>query len=362
MYSALGVVAALLESTSLTCILPTILEILSAALVPFYTKVSDVVGRAQALTFALVFYLIGYTSNTFCNLGQIAYGIGSTGMLTLTQVLIAFTTLLIDRGIMFALWDMPAVAIVFISQVLTDPLTIAEGANWRNVYIYHHCLDFRLGRHCALNTPLIIGIFVSGIIALGLLIFWEIKYTTKPIMPMRIWANRTCFGGLIAYYTLYLVVSRDITFGRAFLLERGYQVAYPIFELLTGLMMKRFNTCRPFIWIGITIGLGLMIVARPTSSDAFVVISQIIAGGAAGMANLAASGIVTEAVDKSDVSTVFGLTKHIKSGEYDEYRAMNAPLDYIQNLGPEVKGQLIEAYADSQMLMLIIAMSMAVIV
>lgn len=95
MYNCLPYVTNLLQATSLASVLPTILQILSAALVPFYTKVSDVFGRAQSLTFAMVFYIVGYiiqgTTKSFLQLalGQIFYGIGSTGMLTLTQVLIA---------------------------------------------------------------------------------------------------------------------------------------------------------------------------------------------------------------------------------------------------------------------------------
>jgi MFS family permease len=95
MYNCLPHIMNVFQATSLTSILPTILQILSAALVPFYTKVSDVFGRAQSLTIAMVFYCVGYiiqgTSNSFLQfaLGQISYGIGSTGMLTLTQVLIA---------------------------------------------------------------------------------------------------------------------------------------------------------------------------------------------------------------------------------------------------------------------------------
>lgn len=53
------------------------------------------------------------------------------------------------------------------------------------------------------------------------------------------------------------------------------------------------------------------------------------------------------------------LAKHITS-PYDERRAMNDPLKYIPNLDLITKGQLVEAYADSQMLMLIIAMCLAV--
>lgn len=100
MYNCIGNITGIFKASSLASVLPTILQILSAALVPFYTKVSDVTGRAEALTFAMFFYLVGYTiqgtSNSFLQfaLGQIAYGIGSTGMATLTQVLIAGTSFL----------------------------------------------------------------------------------------------------------------------------------------------------------------------------------------------------------------------------------------------------------------------------
>ncbi|KAG9327279.1 hypothetical protein KVV02_007055 [Mortierella alpina] len=471
MYNCVGFITAFFKVTSLASILPTILQILSAALVPFYTKVSDVVGRAESLTFAMIFYLIGYTIQGTANgftqfaLGQIFYGIGSTGMLTLTQVLIADTTSLLNRGIMFALWDMPSAINIFTTQALTDPLTVGEGANWRNVYIIIGVLSFvgavailvplwylqkkverkmantnvkverrsigwLLHEYDAVGAVLItlglsltllpmilartyegnwkngkiLGMFISGVVSLALLVLWEVRFTDKPIMPMRIWANRTCFGGLVVmffmtvmaamnwqYYTLYLVVSRDLTYGQALLLERGYQVAYLVFQVLTALAMKRFNTCRPFIWVGIvvhTAGIGMMIPARlPTSSDALVVISQTIVGAAGGMANIAASVVVTGVVERKDVATVIGVTqilgsfgsafggalsggiwtqylptrlaKHI-TGPYDEVLAMNDPLTYIAGLEPITKGQLIDAYADSQMLMSIISMCLAI--
>ncbi len=97
MYSTIGFVSAVFQSSAIGAVLPIILEIISAALVPFYTKISDVIGRSQALTIAAVWYLIGYavegTSNSFLQLalGQIAYGIGSTGLMTLAQVLMAGT-------------------------------------------------------------------------------------------------------------------------------------------------------------------------------------------------------------------------------------------------------------------------------
>ncbi|KAG0332807.1 hypothetical protein BG004_001092 [Podila humilis] len=474
MYNCIGNITNWFTATSLGSILPTILQILSAALVPFYTKVSDVIGRAQALTFAMFFYLVGYTIQgtaysfvQFC-VGQIAYGIGTTGMSTLTQVLIADTTPLINRGIVFALWDLPSGVMIFVTNPLTNPLsnlTENPDLNWRNVYLivglvalvgaiavltplWHlqirgerkfkangntiprrsvrwllHEFDtvgallITLGMSLTLlpmilarsydgnwSNPKILAMFICGVISLFLLVVWEVKFTDRPIMSMKIWSNRTAFGGLVVgfvmtvmaamnwqYYTVYLVVSREIDFQAALLLERGYQLAYLIFQLITALLMKRFNRLRPFIWVGIvvhTVGIGLMIPARhPTSSDFFVVITQTIVGAAGGMAAIASSVAVTGVVAKKDFATVIGATQLMGSfgsafgaalaggvwtqylpgrlnmhvtGEYDQNLAMNAPVTYIPTLDAVTKSQIITAYSDSQKLMSIISCCFAV--
>ncbi|KAG0012363.1 hypothetical protein BGZ81_001638 [Podila clonocystis] len=472
-YGALSYVTAYFTVTSLGSILPTILQILRAALVPFFIKVSDVVGRAESVSIAMLLYLIGLiiqgASKSFVQVavGQIFYGMGSTGVLVLTQVVIADTTRLIDRGIMFALWDMPGIASIFMAQALQDPLTLPKGDEprdkWRRAFLvtglvsvvgaaallvplWHlqwkakrdknrrferRSIRWLLHEFDAVGAVLltagmsltllpmilansyagnwrngkILGMVCSGIVFIVLLVIWEAKYTDRPIMSMKIWRNRTAFGALVIglvfsimssvnyqYLTLYLVVSRNLTYGDAMLLERGYPIVWTILQLITALLMKRFNTCRPFVWIGIfihVIGVGLMIPARvPTASDAFVVISQAIAGGGAGIANIASTVAVTGIVDKKDVATVLGaqqvlssigyaiggalaggvwtqylpkqLAKHITSS-YDEYLALNDPLKYIPSLDPVKKGQLVEAYADSQMLMSIITCCLAII-
>lgn len=167
------------------------------------------------------------------------------------------TTRLINRGILFALWDLSSAVNIFTTQPLTDPLTIGPGANWRNVYLIVGLLAFvgaiailvplwyvqkkthnegqrterrsirwLLHEYDAVGALLItagmsltlipmilartyegnwkngkiLGMFISGVICLALLAFWEIKYTDRPIMPMRIWMNRTCFGGLVVNF------------------------------------------------------------------------------------------------------------------------------------------------------------------
>ncbi|KAF9432926.1 hypothetical protein BGZ76_010133 [Entomortierella beljakovae] len=377
------------------------------------------------------------------------------------------TTYLIDRGLMFAMWDMPTIASIFLAQALTDPLTLPkEGQRedkWRNAYILMGVLSlvgatvllvplWHLQRKAERESagrferrtfgwllrefdvvgallltasmsltllpmilartvegnwgnPMILGTVIAGVVSFFLLIIWEAKFTTKPIMSTKMWKDRTTFGGLIVtlvfaimssvnyqYFTLYLVISRGLTNGEALLLERGYPLAWLVFQLFTALLMKRFNYCRVFVWIGVfvnVIGVGLMIPARlPTSSDAFVVISQAIAGAGAGIANVASNVAFTAVVDKKDVASVIGAAQILASlgyafggalaggiwtqylpkrldeyitGPYDQKLAMNDPLTYIPSLDPITKGQLIDAYSDSQKLMSIITCCFAII-
>ncbi|KAF9088740.1 hypothetical protein BGX27_002650 [Mortierella sp. AM989] len=194
------------------------------------------------------------------------------------------------------------------------------------------------------------------------------------------------------YLTLYMVVTRNITYGQSFMLVRGFQMAWLVFQVLAGYLMKRYNVARILIWVGVVvyvIGVGLMIPARaPSASDAFVVISQSIAGAGGGMAHIAASVLITGVVHRNDVATVIGATQILVSfgsamgnalaggiwtqylptrlrihitGEYDENLAMNDPLKYIPNLDPVTKAQLIEAYGDAQKFMSIICCAVAVL-
>ncbi|KAG0230129.1 hypothetical protein BGW42_001154 [Actinomortierella wolfii] len=472
-YGILGYVTGFFTVSSLGSILPTILQILQAALVPFYVKICDVVGRAESITVAMLFYLIGFTiqgsAKSFVELavGQIFYGMGSTGVLSLTQVLIADTTLLIDRGIMFAMWDLPGIASIFAANALIDPLTLPKENEredkWRMGFLAMGlisvcgalCLllplwylqlkgkrakgrkvqrrSFRWFLHefdvvgailitAAMSLTLlplilaksyegnwkngkILGMICSGVVFTILLVIWEAKFTDRPIMSMRIWTNRTAFGALVItfvlatmssvnyqYFTLYLVIARNLTFGNALLLERGYPVVWIIAQLGTAVLMKRFKVCRLFVWVGLVIhvlGTALMIPARlPESSAAFVVISQAVAGAGAGIATVASTISMQGVVSKDEVATVIGaqqilsaigygvggalaggvwtqylpgrLAKHI-TGPYDENLAMNDPLKYIPNLDPVTKGQLVTAYGDSQMLMSIITCCLAII-
>ncbi|KAF9367859.1 hypothetical protein CPC16_005941 [Podila verticillata] len=283
-------------------------------------------------------------------------------------------------------FDIPGAILIILALSLTLlPLVLARRVanNWR--------------------SPRIIGLFCSGIVFFILLFIWEGKWAKRPIMSLKIWTNRTAFGSLMImfllkvlgnvvwqYLTQYFVVSRDITFGQAYLLVRGFQMAWLVFQLIAGLIMRRYKKARLLVWIGIfvyVLGVGLMIPARhQDASTALVVVSQTIAGAGGGMAHLACSVLVTGVVHKKDVATVIGASQILVSfgsavgnavaggiwtqylpsrlqervtGPYDQDRAMNDPLKYVKNLDPVTKQQVIDAYSDSQKFMSIMGLVVA---
>ncbi|KAF9161521.1 hypothetical protein DFQ26_004473 [Actinomortierella ambigua] len=469
-YGIAGYVNAYFGATSLQAVLPTVQAVLSTSLVPLYTKVSDVFGRAPSLTFAFLCYLTGVTiegsAGSFEQLaiGQIVYSLGSTGIQALSQVVIADTTSLLTRGIMFAMYDVGSIANIWISQALIDPLTLGGAPDkWRIGYIAAGCitgfgalalmvplwyvqvqlrrrnvaqpprrslhwlaqefdipgavlLTLSLALVCLpltlakrtqgnWNDPAIISMLCIGVACFVLLYFWETRWAKRPILSIKIWTNRTAFGSLMVifmlkfmghvawqYLTQYFVVSRDLSFGQANLLVRGYQVGWLVCQLIAALLLKRFKKARPMVWFGVLVyclGIGLMIPARHrTASTAFIVVAQVLGGAGAGFAHLACSVLVTGVVHKRDIASVVGATQILVwfgaaiggaiSGAiwtqylpnrlqarvtvpFDEKRAMNDPLKYIKNLPAETKLQVVEAYSDAVKLLSIVGLAFAVL-
>ncbi|KAG0098455.1 hypothetical protein BGZ93_011429 [Podila epicladia] len=265
-----GYITAYFEVSSLTALLPTIMAALSTSLIPLYTKVSDVFGRAGSLTFAFTSYMLGLivagTAHSYAHLGigEIINGIGSTGINTLSQVVIADTTSLLQRGIMFALYDVGQLINIWVGQALIDPLTLGGPRDkWRLAYIVTGCvagfgiiffliplwyITIQLKRRQVARPPRrslrwlftefdvvgavlmtssvaltcipimvakrmknnwdnpgIITMLVVGIACFIALIVWYAKFATRPILSRRVWTNRTVFGGLMVMFLLKLM-------------------------------------------------------------------------------------------------------------------------------------------------------------
>ncbi|KAF9972251.1 hypothetical protein BGZ73_004655 [Actinomortierella ambigua] len=453
------------EASSLAAIAPTISNMLTIILVPFYAKFSDVIGRAEVVTIALFFSVVGYivqaTSNNFETLtvGGFINSIGSTGYSCLQSVVIADVTPLKHRAIFIGLMDLSNAINIWVGQaiiphvgsettwrygmaictccvavgamVLITPLWTLQrkgekmlgGRPRRSLGWLWNQFDFigaiLLAATLSLvffplitastyegnfRNPVIIGCLAAGGVTLIIMLIWNAKFTTKPMLPRRIWSNRTVMGAICGsivsgmmvsmnytYFYNYLVITRKIDFPKSFLLARGYQMAYYVMQPLTGLLMRKFMAARRFIWIGLiiqTIGTVLMIPARlPGSSDFFVVISQAIVGLGDGMTSVASMVAITGSVHRRDyamavsvnlmLTAVFGSIagtiagsvwtqvlperlRHYVEGEYDQSKIMNNAM-YARDLPEPMYSQVVAAYGDAQKLLSIISASLVVV-
>lgn len=128
-------VTSLFETNNLISLLPTVLYMLQTALLPIYSKLSDMYGRAQCYTFALVFYIISNivmaTANNYNTLvgGQVLYAFGYTGANILGPITIADLTNVVDRGLMQGLYNVPGIINLFVAPRVGDALF--DAGQWR---------------------------------------------------------------------------------------------------------------------------------------------------------------------------------------------------------------------------------------
>lgn len=249
-----------------------------------------------------------------------------------------------------------------------------------------------------------IGTLVGGVVTWGLFLVWEWKFALKPIIPITRWESRTPLYGVLAlstvtiisstawqFFTTYLMVSRKLSADDAILLERGYNVAYIICEVIVGYFMKRTRVWRPFVWAGVSLtilGVGLMIPARlPTASTAFLVISQTIVGIGSGFlfvpilvaiqssvphgdmaiatAMMQVGGSIAASIGSTMAGTIWNnmlpgqLAKYVP-GEYDYAKIVGSTV-YATNLPEDQYNGVVEAYGHIQMILSIIAICIAVL-
>ncbi|KAG1469384.1 hypothetical protein G6F56_003286 [Rhizopus delemar] len=476
-------VTSLFESNNLISILSTITYILQTALLPIYSKLSDMFGRAHCYSVGLFFYILAFivyaTANNYNTLvgGQIIYSFGYSATSILGPIVVGDLTTVTNRGFFQGLYNLPSLFNIFVApraavlllnhgqwrwgyglvtiilgvtaipligglwwvhfklrrsglleeyraqQTDKSPLHDSEKGFFEVLYWILIQIDIvgsllLLAGLCLILLPLVlaltlwggwssgitIGTLVGGVVAWGLFALWEWKFSPKPIIPLGRWKSYTPLLGVLAlstvtlisstnwmYYTTYLMVSRKIDIDTATYLERGYNVAYILCEVVVGYLMKRTRKWRPFVWAGVSLmilGVGLMIPARlPSSSDAFIVISQTIVGIGSGCLYIPILVAIQSSVPHSDMaivtammqiggsiaasigSTMSGaiwnsmlpgqLAKYVP-GEYD-YAKIVGSTDYAISLPDDQYNGVVQAYGHIQMVLSIIAICIAVL-
>ncbi|KAI8343412.1 major facilitator superfamily-domain-containing protein [Chlamydoabsidia padenii] len=468
-----------LNSNNVISILSTVNFIINCVCFPFYSKISDMTGRANAYTAAMILYIIAViimasapTYGAFVG-GQTVYSFGYSGILILGPIVIGDLTNVVDRGLMQALYNVPSLINLFVTPLVGDALGLSRwrwgyGMNvillavcstpliatlWHLQYRVDHSnvyLEYKqqkkattalikkktwaekiswfiaevdiigslllVGGLCMILLPLVlsttmwggwqssrtIGCLVAGIVSWLLFSVYEWKFATKPVLPIMKWQTRTPLLGILVlsivtlisstnwlYFPTYLMVSRKISSGEATLLDRGYNVAYTIAMVISGYTMKRTRKWRPLVWVGISLmilGIGLMIPARlPHSSNAFVVISQTIAGLGSGMLDIPIMVAIQSSVPHEDLALVTGLiqvggsiagsigstlsgalwngmlpglmAKNIP-GEYD-YAKIVANIPYAISLPLDQYNGVVDSFGEVQRILSIIAVSLA---
>ncbi|KAI8646114.1 major facilitator superfamily domain-containing protein [Parasitella parasitica] len=474
-------VTSLFETNNLISLLPTVLYILQTALLPIYSKLSDMYGRAQCYTVALAFYIISYiimaTANNYETLvgGQVVYAFGYSGASILGPITIADLTSVVDRGLLQGLYNVPSLINIFLAPKAGQ--AVFDAGQWRwgygmipiiifvtsfplvfslwklnfqvnragllkeyrdeqkkireeeNLTLWQKCVWFiveidiigsllLVAGLCLVLLPLVLALpswggwtsattlatLCSGVVAWGLFGLWEWKFAKKPVIPLASWDTRTPLYGVCAlstvtiisatnwqFFLTYLMVSRRINSEKAILLERGYNVAYIVCEVIVGYLMKRFRVWKPFVWAGVSLiilGVGLMIPARlPTSSDAFVVISQTIVGIGSGFlytpmlvaiqsslphkdmaiatAMMQVGGSIAASIGSTMAGTIWNnmlpgeIAKNVP-GEYDYAQIVGSAIYASQLPEPQWEG-VVTAYGHIQMVLSIISMCIAVL-
>ncbi|MCO5613992.1 hypothetical protein L7F22_068272 [Adiantum nelumboides] len=145
------------------------------------------------------------------------------------------------------------------------------------------------------ETPRIIGMICSGVVALGLFGVWELKIAKNALIPRVLFKNRTFWGGalgltglwtshalMLAYFPTYLYVVHGVS-NRA---QQNFSVIYSFTvaaaSLPIAMMVRHSRRFKIFTIVGVivfTAGLGMMIGYKGTADSNFeLAASQVIIG------------------------------------------------------------------------------------
>ncbi|KAF7721886.1 hypothetical protein EC973_003954 [Apophysomyces ossiformis] len=391
-------VSSLLGANNLTAMIPIVLAILQTALLPMYSKIADMLGRAEAYSFSLLFYMVSFivmaTATNYDTIigGKALYAIGHGGCIILAPILIGDLSSVVNRGLFQALYTLPSLlnfattpfaaeALMKVDQwrwvygmipliilVAAAPLltglwhaeykvrrigmlamtekpsespakkSIGQRILWlineidligsllliAGLYLILLPMVLARARWGGWNSPTTLGTLISGVVAWILFGFWEWKMAKKPVISVGRWESRNPVYGVLAasvlhlinstnwqYLLTYLQVTRRASPTKATFMQRAYVMTSIVVQVGVGYCMKRTRIWRPFVWVGVALlilGVALMIPARlPSSSDAFIVVAQVVAGIGAGFLEIPIMVAVQSSVPHSDLAIVTSL-------------------------------------------------------
>ncbi|OQU93795.1 hypothetical protein CLAIMM_00264 [Cladophialophora immunda] len=335
--------------------------IVSAILKPPLAKISDVIGRAETYVAVIVCYVISYilcaSAHGFGQYtgGYIVYSIGQTGMQILNQIIVADITSSRWRGLANGLVSLPFMMIPWCSAFIVDSALAHIGWRWgigmfaiimpvcslsvigplirfqrrleraggkvrRKTSVIGFAAQIDLGGMLLLcggcgmlllpialagnakgswRAPWVPTLIATGVVCLAVLIYYESRIATKPVMPPRLFKNISltlafliglldAFAYSVTHTYLYAwaTVVHDLAPRNATFLTYTAGCVQVLTGLGTGFLMYRSRRYKWLLLIGIVIrliGYGFMMRLRgANNSMAEIIVMQVIQGAGSG--------------------------------------------------------------------------------
>ncbi|KAI5798831.1 major facilitator superfamily domain-containing protein [Geopyxis carbonaria] len=353
----------------------------SAAFLPSWGKFSDIWGRKPVLLAAAVLFMIG---SILCAAakdigliltGRVIQGLGAGGQLGLVNVIISDIFSMRERGIYLSYVGMTWAAASAIGPVLGGVFTGMAKWGWRFCFIINVPIGlvaiaalviflhlqspkltlvqglkrvdwlgtllivagtvlFLLGLEFGgvmrpWNSPMVLCLLVFGVVLILVFILVEWKVAKIPIMPLRLFKNRTniccclvgfCHGFVFIAGCYFLPFYFQAVRGDTPLLSGVYVLPY-VFVLstmsgITGLIIARTGRYQELIWGGCIVqalGFGLFIDLTRTSSWAKLTLYQVVAGLGSGPLFQAPLIALQATIDSGDVGTATSTFAFLRS-------------------------------------------------
>ncbi|KAG0026578.1 hypothetical protein BGZ81_006238 [Podila clonocystis] len=338
---------------------------------PIYGMASDLCGRKRAMLFACGVFLLGSAlcgaaqSMTMLIISRAIQGLGGSGIISLTMILVADIVPLRERGNYQAL-----VAIVFSLAAVLGPLlggVFADKVSWRWAFyinlpigalaaallvVFLHmnrrknvtlaqnlrALDYSgiallivavvmilLGINWgadgkyAWGSAVILVLLIVGIAVGGVFLWNEVAIAQRPIIPLRLFKSFSLsmtyldvfiqgfqFLGLLFFLPLYFQAVNGSSPVRSGVEILPFVVVSSAMAVVVGWLMSRWGTYKEFIVSGFatsTVASGLLILFDEDTSRAVVNIVLILEGVAMGLVvNTTLLGVHAQLVNKSDLA------------------------------------------------------------
>ncbi|GME25398.1 MFS transporter [Neofusicoccum parvum] len=388
----------------------------AAASTPLWGKISDIFGRKPVLLIANVVFFIGsLIAALSVSIGMLIasraiQGIGGGGLIILVNIVISDLFSMRSRGQYFGIIGMVWALASALGPVIGGALT--QKVSWRWCFYINLPLDglafaiilFFLDVHTP-RTPILAGLraidwsgslaivggtlmlllglefggvihpwgsatvvclIVFGIVTIGLFLVLEWKVASYPIMPLRLFSERSNLAALAACFihgfvfiaaTYYLPLYYQGVRGAGPILSGVYLLAFAlslsVTSACTGIVIKKTGAYLPCILFGfavMTLGYGLYTDIDADSSWTKIILYQVVAGIGVGP-NFQSPLIALQAhVHPRDIATAtatFGFTRNLATAAsvvvggvvfQNEMRKRRDVL--VAALGPELAARL----------------------